>query len=101
MKDHVRSDWASAILVCAKCSKKLDGGFGEDGRMPLAKMLCRALGGSKGRRAGLGVVEVKCLDVCPKRGVVVVDSARPGRWEIVAAGTSVTDVLARLGRAQA
>ena len=35
----LRSNWSDAILVCAKCSKKLDGGFGPKGKTPLAKAL--------------------------------------------------------------
>ena len=101
MKREVRSDWTGAILVCGKCSKKIGGGFGEDGRTPLAKLLRKTLGAGKGRKASLGVIETKCLDVCPKRGVVVIDAARPGRWEIVAPGTSAGEVLARIGRGQA
>ncbi|HEX8486352.1 (2Fe-2S) ferredoxin domain-containing protein [Sphingomonas sp.] len=100
MKDHLRSDWTGAILVCGKCSRKLGGGFGDDGRTSLTKLLRRALGLGKGRRNPLGVVETKCLDVCPKRAVVIVDTARPGRWEIVAPGLSASEILTRLGRAQ-
>lgn len=101
MKGHVRSDWTGAILVCGKCSKKIGGGFGPAGRTPLAKLLREALGVRKGRRAPLGVVETKCLDICPKRAVVVIDTAGPGRWEIVVPGAPARDVLARLGRDQA
>jgi predicted metal-binding protein len=95
LKTEVRSDWGSAILVCGKCSKKA-------GDWPrLAKALRAALGGGKGRRATLGVVETKCLGVCPKRGVVVIDTARPKQWQVVAPGTPMTEVLARLRRDQA
>ena len=93
MKHQVRSDWTGAILVCGKCSRKT--GF------RLSKALRQALDVKKGRRASLGVVETKCLGVCPKRGVVVVDTARPGRWEIVEPGTCANAVLGRLGRDQA
>ena len=92
LKTQVRSDWTGAILVCGKCSKKIGD------RPRLAKSLRKALGEGKGRRATLGVVETKCLGVCPKRGIVVVDTARPGQWEVMAPGTAMADVLARLGR---
>ena len=92
MKAHLRSDWAAAILVCGKCSRKA----GDKPR--LAKQLRQALGGGKGRRAAVGVVETKCLGVCPKRGVVVVDTAHPNRWHIVETGTGAGDVLSRLER---
>lgn len=93
MKDHVRSDWAGAILVCGKCARKAGG-------KPLAKALRRELGIGKGRRASLGVVETRCLGVCPRRGIVVIDTASPDRWHIVPADATVQEVAATLGLAQ-
>ena len=51
LKDHVRSNWQNAVLVCRKCSKKLDGGFGPDGDERLAKALRKRLSLKKGRKA--------------------------------------------------
>ncbi|KQN37577.1 hypothetical protein ASG37_11115 [Sphingomonas sp. Leaf407] len=96
MKRDVRSRWQKAVLVCAKCSKKLDAGFGDDGK-PLAKALRRHLKLKNGPKAAAGVVEVKCLDVCPKGAVVVVDSAAPGEWLLVRPGDDLDTVAARLG----
>jgi predicted metal-binding protein len=96
VKPHVRSDWRGAILVCRKCGKKLGGGFGPKGKTSLAKALRKAIGGGKDRKAKLGVVEVGCLDICPKGGVTVVDTRRPSEWLIVEAGTPVEDVVERL-----
>lgn len=93
---RVRSDWQGAILVCGKCTRKIDGGFGKKGRTPLAKALRKILGGGKGRKSPLGVVETRCLGVCPKQAVIVVDSRRPGGWLSVAAGADVAEVAARL-----
>lgn len=93
---RVRSDWERALLVCGKCSRKLDGGFGLKGRTPLAKALRRELGVGKGRKARIGVAEVECLGVCPKRAVVVVDASSPGRWHLVQAGAEAADVARRL-----
>jgi predicted metal-binding protein len=90
MTKRVRSNWQGAILVCRKCSRKLDGGFGPDGDERLAKRLRARVG--KGRKARLGVVEVDCLKICPKRAVAVVDSRTPGRWHVVQAGGD-TDAL--------
>lgn len=94
------SGWQDAILVCGKCSKKVGGGFGKTGRTPLAKTLRKALG-LKGRKARAGVVETRCLGVCPKHAVVVVDAARSDTWLVVAQGTSVDAVIARLELRQA
>jgi len=91
MFKQVRSNWTRSVLVCAKCSKKLDGGFGEKGKTPLDKALRKLLG--KGRKAKVGVAAVKCLGVCPKNAVTVIDSRRPREWLIVPAGTPVAEVM--------
>ncbi len=63
MQNRVSSNWGSAVLICKKCTKKVDGGFGDKGRTGLAKLLKKEIG--KGRKASLGVIEVKCLGICP------------------------------------
>jgi predicted metal-binding protein len=90
----VRSRWSHAALVCAKCEKKLGGGFGEKRKQSLAKLLKRALG--KGRKADIGVTSVKCLGVCPKNAVTVIDTRHPESWLIVPAGTPAGEVVAAL-----
>jgi predicted metal-binding protein len=94
---RVRSEWQGAILVCRKCTKKLDGGFGEDGRLSLAKLLKRSLGLHRKRKSRVGVVEVGCLDICPKRAVVAIDTRRPGEWQIVEAGLPAAEIAEQLG----
>ena len=74
----VRSDWANTLLVCKKCSKKIGGGFGPKGKTGLAKALRAELDVAKGRKGSLGIIEVKCLGVCPKGAVTVVNGAAPG-----------------------
>jgi predicted metal-binding protein len=90
------SRWRASVLVCARCEKKLGGGFGGDGRKPLSKLL-RKLAGGKGRKADFGVIPVKCLKICPKRAVTVVTGANPRDWLIVPGGTPVDEVVVRLG----
>ena len=87
MKDRVAANWTNALLVCGKCSKRQHGGFGAKGKTGLAKVLRRYLGEGKGRKAAIGVVEVKCLGVCPRHAVTLVDTARPHDWLLVAPGT--------------
>ena len=99
MSKHVRSNWETLLLVCRKCSKKLDGGFGPDGRTSLAKALRRELGATKGRKSPVGIIEVKCLGICPKHAVTMVDAAHPRDWLIVKAGTDVADVVTEIGGA--
>lgn len=97
LKPFVRSDWSTAILVCAKCTKKLDGGFGKKGKRPLAKMLRKALGLSGFRKSRMGVVEVRCLGVCPRGAVTLIDARRPYRWHLVPQGSDVDALVRELG----
>lgn len=97
----VRSSWTDTLLVCAKCSKKLGGGFGPKGKTSLAKTLRRDLGVRKGRKGALGIVEVKCLKVCPKGAVTVVSGTRPGEWLLVPRGAAADEVMAALRPAEA
>jgi predicted metal-binding protein len=92
----VRAEWTGTLLICRKCSKKLDGGFGPDGRVSLAKALRNFLALGKGRKSRLGIVEVKCLGICPKNAVTVVDGARPGDWKLIDRGTPIEEVTAAL-----
>ena len=95
---RVRSDWQGPVLVCGKCSKKLDGGFGKKGRTPLAKVLRTILGLKKGRKATLGVVETRCLGICPRHAVALVDGRRPGEWLVVPRDADIAELAARLER---
>jgi predicted metal-binding protein len=92
LKGRVRAAWQNTLLICAKCSRRLDGGFGPKGRTPLAKALRKHLGLKKGRKASLGIVEVKCLGVCPRGAVTVVNGAAPGEWLLVRAGAEMEAV---------
>ncbi len=96
MKADVRARWERCVLVCGKCSRKVDGGFGKDGTRPLAKALRKAAGIRNGPKARAGVVETRCLGVCPRRAVMVVDAAHPGAWRIVAPGADVDRLAAEL-----
>lgn len=97
----VRSDWSNTLLVCRKCSKRLGGGFGPKGRTPLAKALRKHLGVKKGRKATFGIVEVKCLGVCPKGAVTVINGKAPGEWLLVKAGGDLDAVAIGLGLPEA
>lgn len=98
MKTEIRSNWSHAILVCRKCSKKLEkrsGGFGPKGAR-LAKALKQELGTKKGRKASLGIIEVSCLDICPKNAVVLVDTRTPGQWRLVAPDADIGELARQL-----
>jgi hypothetical protein len=96
VKPKIGARWERAILVCGKCSKRLDGGFGEKRRTPLAKALRKFLGLKKGRKAAIGIVETKCLGVCPGGAATVIDAAASGERLLVRAGTALGEVAATL-----
>lgn len=97
MKRSIRSNWSNTVLVCSKCSKKLGGGFGPRGRTPLAKALRKHLGLRKGRKGAAGIVEVKCLGVCPRGAVTVVNAAASREWLLVPEGADLDAVAGELG----
>lgn len=97
MRKTVPAEWQAAILVCGKCSRKVKGGFGRKGRTTLAEALLETGNGRKGRKAGFGVVETRCLKLCPKGAVVAINGARPGEWHLVRPGTPIDAVAEELG----
>jgi predicted metal-binding protein len=96
LKALVRSNWDHAVLVCRKCSKKLDGGFGPDGGERLAKALRRHLSLKKGRKASAGIVEVNCLGICPKGAVTVINGSQSREWLLVKPGADLDELARRL-----
>ena len=94
-----KTEWRDVVLVCRKCSKKLDGGFGPGGDLTLKKALRKYLHlkkGKQGRRGELTVVGADCFDICPKGGVVAVNSAQPKKLLIIPAGADLFEVKTRL-----
>jgi predicted metal-binding protein len=87
--------WTDILLVCRKCSKKLDGGFGPSGDDTLPQALKHELR-STGRRRALRVVETKCLGLCPKGAVTVIPARSPGTMLAVPKGTDAASLLAML-----
>lgn len=97
MKDTVSSGWETAVLVCRKCSKKLDGGFGPNGKERLSKALRKHLAIKKGRKGAAGILEVGCLGVCPKGAVTVVNGASSREWLLVRPGADLDELAETLG----
>jgi hypothetical protein len=64
-------------------------------------MLKKALGGGRKRKAPVGIVDVKCLGVCPGHAVTMIDTRRPREWLLVKPGTPIQDVIDRLETDQA
>ncbi len=91
----VATPWREFVLVCAKCSRKLDGGFGPDGGQTLRSALRDGLR-ERGRRREVRVVEGGCFGLCPKGGVAVAHGARPGALLVVPGGEPAARVIERL-----
>lgn len=100
LKSVVRSNWDHAVLICRKCSKKLDGGFGPDGDERLGKALRRHLSLKKGRKASAGIIEVNCLGVCPKGAVTVINGAQSREWLLVKPGADLEELAGALDLAK-
>ena len=93
-----KTRWKDVILVCRKCSKKLDGGgFGPHGDKTLKKALKTYLRSGDNRKADLTVKHTDCFDICPKNAVVAVNATNPKALLIVPAGADLFEVKARLG----
>lgn len=88
----IAAKWSDVLLVCRKCGKKLDGGFGKKGRTGLDKVLKSEFKGKGAPR----VLAVPCMDICPKNAVCVVRASEPKKVHLVAQGTPVEDVIAAL-----
>lgn len=97
MKKPVETGWQDIVLVCAKCERKLKGGFGASGKKDLSKVLARWLD-EAGRR--VGVVETLCLDVCPRGGVTAALASRPGRLTVIPEDTPPEAAATLLGLAR-
>ncbi len=87
--------WREVIILCRKCDRKLDGGFGAKRRDSLRKVLREALRDA-GRRGQVRVMETSCLGICPKRGVTALNATRPGTVHIIPAGTAGAEAVVTL-----
>jgi predicted metal-binding protein len=88
---QIPAKWDEILLVCRKCGKKLDGGFGDDGSVKLDKVLRKTLK-ERGRK-GVEIVPVGCLDICPKNAVTVIKASAPGQVFIVSSGADAAQAL--------
>ena len=97
--NQAKAEWRDIVLVCRKCSRKLDGGFGPDGHEAFAKALRGSLGelrNAKALRREVAVIVVGGLDVCSKRAIVVVKGSEPETLLKVPEGAEMAEVVERL-----
>lgn len=84
--------WSDILLICRKCSKKLDGGFGAGSDETLRQALRQELRRT-GQRGTVGLIEVPCFGVCPKRAVMLGRASTPGQLLMVPEGTPAGTLL--------
>ena len=90
-----RGPWTASVLLCRKCGKKLGGGFGPKGDESLAGVLKHTLR-DRGQRKRVRVIQVGCLDICPRGGVVAMRGDAPGEMMIVPEGMNADAIAERL-----
>ncbi len=95
----IATEWTDLVLICRKCSRKLDGGFGADGDETLRRALRDALR-RRGKRGAIGLVEVDCLGVCPRRAVTVARGSHADQFLIVPKHFSADALLDQMLDAQ-
>jgi hypothetical protein len=91
----VKTPWESVLLLCRKCSRKLDGGFGADGEDTLRAALRVELK-RRGQARQCRIIETRCFGLCPKKAVTALDPARPGELVVIPARTPPAAALDRL-----
>ena len=98
MPHRVRSrptPWKTVILLCGRCARKLDGGFGPKRQQPLRNALWTAIK-ARGSRREVRIIETRCMGICPKKAVTAINASRPGRILTVPKGAEADEVLAQL-----
>jgi hypothetical protein len=84
--------WRIVLIVCRKCSTKLDGGFGRKRKESLKSVL-RQNFRDAGRRRDIRICEAACLGVCPKGGVTALNATHPGTIHVISAGTDAVAAM--------
>jgi hypothetical protein len=90
--------WNIVILLCSKCTRKIDGGYGTK-RKQAPKDVRRAELKANGRRRQVRIIETRCIGfcwICPKKAVTALNASRPECILTVPTGTPTGEALALL-----
>ena len=82
--------WRVVLIVCRKCGKKLDGGFGRKRKESLKSAL------RPHRQRDIRICEAACLGVCPRGGVTALNATHPGTIHVSPAGTDAAAAMQTL-----
>jgi hypothetical protein len=72
--------------------RKLDGGYGPNRDTTLRSTLRMALKDA-GHRRDVRIIETRCIGICPKKAVTVVNASRPGTIFVVPVSTPPAEAL--------
>jgi predicted metal-binding protein len=98
MSDQIQTrptPWTTILLVCGKCTRKMDGGYGPKGNGTL-KTALRSKLKERGQLRQVRIIETRCMGVCPKKAVTVLNADKPGSILTVPRKTGADDVLVHL-----
>ena len=70
--------WKTIVLLCGKCARKLDGGYGPKRDDTLRSALRRALKDA-GHHHDVRVIGTRCMCIYPKKAVIAINASRPAR----------------------
>jgi hypothetical protein len=98
MPDLIRTrptPWNTVILLCGKCSRKMDGGYGSKGKDTLRTVLRDALR-VKGHRRDVRIIETRCMGISPKEAVTALNISQSDRILTIPKGTATHQAMAQL-----
>jgi predicted metal-binding protein len=84
--------WKTVILLCGKCARKMDGGFGLKGKDSLRQALRTELA-ARGQRRDVRIIETRCIGICPKKAVTAINASSPCRILTVPKKTAADEAL--------
>lgn len=70
------TSWKTVILLCGKCARKLDGGFGHKHKESLRSVLRTELR-ARDLRRDIRIIETRCMGICPKKAVTAINASPP------------------------
>lgn len=89
------TSWRVILLLCGKCARNLDGGYGPDGEATL-RLALRAALKKTGRHKEVRIIETRCMGICPKAAVAALNAGAPGHIHTIPIGTPTAEVLTLL-----
>lgn len=87
--------WQTVLLLCGKCARKMDGGYGPEKKQTLRSALRSELK-AQGHSRSVRIIETRCMGLCPKKAVTALNASAPTRLLTIPRGTPVVEALAQV-----